>query len=209
MSLLDMDIDGMIFETFAWNFHHSNLPSAAASGGPLHPHPDPGESSSAAGPSSATAASSAAAAGCGTPTSATGAGGGGGGPFALLPTCAAASPFSGATDDDAAVTSIPLKPGGNHLRVTNPNKREYVLLKAHKMLVGTIESQMTAIIDAFHSLIPRDLVEKYSFTSLEMQLLVCGEQRIDVQVGVTYFIRSPNWELLVAFLSDCPMFDVL
>jgi E3 ubiquitin-protein ligase HUWE1 len=39
--------------------------------------------------------------------------------------------------------------------VTNHNKREYVLLKAHKMLVGTIESQMTAIIDAFHSLIPR------------------------------------------------------
>ena len=173
MSLLDMDIDGMIFETFAWNFHHSNLPSAAAaSGGPLHPHPDPGESSGA-GPSSATASAAAGLGGCTTPTSASA-----GGPFAP-----AASPFSGATDEDAAVTSIPLKPGGNHLRVTNPNKREYVLLKAHKMLVGTIESQMTAIIDAFHSLIPRDLVEKYNFTSLEMQLLVCGEQRIDVQVG--------------------------
>jgi hypothetical protein len=68
------------------------------------------------------------------------------------------------------MTSIPLKPGGNHMRVSNHNKREYVLLKAHKMLVGTVESQMTAIIDAFHSLIPRDLVEKYNFTSLEMQV---------------------------------------
>lgn len=66
-------------------------------------------------------------------------------------------------------------------QVTNANKREYVLLKAHKMLVGTIESQMTAIIDSFQSIIPRELVDKYSFTSLEMQLLVCGEQRIDIQ----------------------------
>ncbi len=67
------------------------------------------------------------------------------------------------------------------VKVTNHNKREYVLLKAHKMLVGTIEPQMTAIIDAFHSIIPRELIDKYAFTSLELQLLVCGEQRIDVQ----------------------------
>ena len=65
-------------------------------------------------------------------------------------------------------------------QVTNLNKREYVLLKAHKMLVGAIEGQTTAIIDAFHSIIPRDLIDKYSFTALEMQLLVCGEQRIDI-----------------------------
>ncbi len=68
-----------------------------------------------------------------------------------------------------------------HAQVTNQNKREYVLLKAHKMLVGTIEQQMSSIIDAFHSLIPRDLMDKYAFTSLELQLLVCGEQRIDIQ----------------------------
>ena len=152
MSLLDMDIDGMIFENFTWNFHHSNLPSSTATlanASPLHPHHDGND-------------------GAGTPTSAVAAAAGSsGGPFAP-----AASPFSGATDEDSAVTLLPLKPGGNHLRVTNPNKREYVLLKAHKMLVGTIETQMTGIIDAFHSLIPRDLVEKYNFTSLEMQLLV-------------------------------------
>lgn len=66
-------------------------------------------------------------------------------------------------------------------QVTNQTKREYVLLKAHKMLVGAVEAQMSALIDAFHSIIPRDLLEKYSFSSMEMQLLVCGEQRIDMQ----------------------------
>lgn len=90
-----------------------------------------------------------------------------------------ASPFSG--DSAARVeASIPLKPGGGHVRVGNANKREYVLLKAHKMLVGAVEAQMGAVIDAFHSLVPRELVEKYGFSPLEMQLLVCGEQHIDV-----------------------------
>ncbi len=66
------------------------------------------------------------------------------------------------------------------VQVTNANKREYVLLKAHKMLVGSVEGQVGALIDAFHSLIPRELVDKYGFSCQEMQLLVCGEQRIDV-----------------------------
>lgn len=65
--------------------------------------------------------------------------------------------------------------------MTNHNKREYVLLKAHKMLVGAVEAQMSAIIDAFHSVLPRELVDKYQFSSTEMALLVCGEQRIDMQ----------------------------
>jgi hypothetical protein len=90
-----------------------------------------------------------------------------------------ASPFSG--DSSSAIeASITLKPGGSHVKVTNANKREYVLLKAQKMLWGTVEAQMSAIIDAFHSLVPRELVDKYGFTPLELQMLVCGEQHIDV-----------------------------
>lgn len=90
-----------------------------------------------------------------------------------------ASPFSG--DSSSRVdASIALKPGGNHVKVTNTNKREYVLLKAQKMLWGTVEAQMSAVIDAFHSLVPRELVEKYGFSPLEMQMLVCGEQNIDI-----------------------------
>jgi E3 ubiquitin-protein ligase HUWE1 len=90
-----------------------------------------------------------------------------------------ASPFSGDSSTHVEA-SIALKPGGNHIRVSNTNKREYILLKAQKMLMGAIESQMSAVIDAFHSLIPRELIEKYAFTPLELQLLVCGEQRIDI-----------------------------
>lgn len=132
MQVLEMDIDGLIFETFTWNFQQ---PVSSA-----------GTDSEASTPTAAQATS---------------------------------SPFS-CDNDEGVVSSIPLKPGGSHLKVTNQNKREYVLLKAHKMLVGAVEQQMTAAIDAFHSLIPRDLIDKYSFTSLELQLLVCGEQRIDV-----------------------------
>lgn len=43
------------------------------------------------------------------------------------------SPFTGRGEPEATATSLPLKPGGSHLRVTNENKREYVLLKAHKV----------------------------------------------------------------------------
>jgi hypothetical protein len=250
MSILDMDIDGLIFETFTWNFHHTR---AATGHGPSDRHPGAG-----AGSSSAAAAGfgvgagyvgplpSQAAAGSGTQpsTSAPAAATtstfpppplavGGSGAFdvsglpltpaggmselstptgAQAPAAASASPFAAADQDEAMMTSIPLKPGGNHLKVccvlcpttrdhkpwgqtasacnaltniaaqgtgwpcalglygsswalgmatccplqvTNHNKREYVLLKAHKMLVGTIEAQMTAVIDAFHSVIPR------------------------------------------------------
>eukprot|EP00955_Chlamydomonas_euryale_P054866 355968-Chlamydomonas_euryale.AAC.4 len=187
MSLLDMDIDGLIFENFTWSFHHSNLPA------PQPPAPALLLGGATAGTSGSGGASGAATgsgtnantgggncgdeASCsGTPTAAAGAAG-----SVFAPGGASASPFSGAGDDKPAVTHIPLKPGGSHLRMTNENKREYVLLKAHKMLVGTIEAQTTAVIDAFHTLIPRDLLDKYNFTSLEMQLLVCGEQRVDVQ----------------------------
>ncbi|KAJ9531877.1 hypothetical protein QJQ45_022018 [Haematococcus lacustris] len=232
MSILDMDIDGLIFETFAWNFHHASAapgqapPLSSSCAGfsvgsgyvaptPFQPPPSPSAQHHrqhhhsgavglpAGGPADAgpsmsgismpsfaadqpgsssshraaylvlpplNSSEAAAAAEVSTPT----AGGFG------VPTMQS-SPFAGAEHEDAMVTSIPLKPGGTHLKVTNHNKREYVLLKAHKMLVGTIEAQMTAIIDAFHTIIPRELLDKYAFTSLELQLLVCGEQRVDVQ----------------------------
>ncbi|KAF5841624.1 hypothetical protein DUNSADRAFT_12080 [Dunaliella salina] len=245
VSILDMDIDGLIFETFAWNFTHS---SAAA--GVQHPTGTPtpppaphhlsASSCTMPSPSRAptadtilSAASSTATAGyhsvggeggcrevtggsssgrpttpstsahcnnisgssssnlvaagsspqpaqASTPTRAHKPGGGGAAGMGTTAT-PPASPFAAADGGDSMVTSIPLKPGGTHLKVSNHNKREYVLLKAHKMLVGTIEAQMGAIIDAFHSVIPRELLEKYAFTSLELQLVVCGEQHIDVQ----------------------------
>ena len=140
LQILQLDIDGLIFETFAWNFQHVRRGGGAADG----------------------------------------ANGGGGSAAARdepevpsVPT--GASPFSG-DSAQRVEASIPLKPGGAHVRVTNANKREYVLLKAQKMLMGAVEAQMSAVIDAFHALVPRELVEKYAFTPLEMQLLVCGEQ---------------------------------
>jgi hypothetical protein len=131
-SLLDMNLDGMIFENFCWNF--------------VAP---PGTSSEEKEPAAASASSS-------------------------------ASPFSQSNSTSANVP-IPLKPGGQHLSVTNDNKREYVLLKAYKMLVGAVEQQMTAVMDGFHTLVPRMLLDKYDFTPMELKLLVCGDQQVDVQ----------------------------
>ncbi|WIA09202.1 hypothetical protein OEZ85_008612 [Tetradesmus obliquus] len=131
MQILQLDIDGLIFENFTWNFQHTQRGNGAKD------EPE----------------------------------------IPALPS--GASPFSG--DSSSRVdASIALKPGGNHVKVTNTNKREYVLLKAQKMLWGTVEAQMSAVIDAFHSLVPRELVEKYGFSPLEMQMLVCGEQNIDI-----------------------------
>ncbi|KAI8465955.1 MAG: hypothetical protein J3K34DRAFT_371153 [Monoraphidium minutum] len=135
LQILQLDIDGLIFEAFAWNFTHTRRGGGAGAGAKDEPE------------------------------------------VPALPS--GASPFSG--DSSTRVeASIPLKPGGGHVKVTNANKREYVLLKAQKMLMGAVEAQMSAVIDAFHSLVPRELVEKYGFTPLELQLLVCGEQVIDI-----------------------------
>jgi protein-L-isoaspartate O-methyltransferase len=136
LAILGMDVDGLIFESFAWSFAHTRRGGAAGAGGPGAKGDEP--------------------------------------EVPALP-ASGASPFAG--DASTRVeASIPLKPGGAHVRVTNANKREYVLLKAQKMLMGAVEAQMSAIIDAFHGLVPRELVEKYGFSPLEMQLLVCGEQ---------------------------------
>jgi HECT-domain (ubiquitin-transferase) len=69
------------------------------------------------------------------------------------------TPFSH-NGSDANCTQIPLKPGGLHIHLCDVNKREYILLKANKMLLGAVEAQMGAVMDAFYSLIPRDLVER-------------------------------------------------
>lgn len=180
MSILDMDIDGLIFETFSWSFHHNSTAVSGAMGstqagfgvGAGYVAPSGPSASSTA--SLTPALSTALTAEVGEVSTPTGA--------QIMAGGANTSPFAVGNDgEDNLVASIPLKPGGTHIKVTNHNKREYVLLKAHKMLVGTVEAQMTALIDAFHSVIPRDLVDRYSFTSQEMALLVCGEQRIDVQ----------------------------
>ncbi len=124
MSILDMDIDGLIFETFAWAFHH-----ACAAGSAHHdpskqhpfaavplPNPSAAAGSSGAGPASGPSALPA--------HMQLHEGGGGSNSGANTPTKqpitsnAAASPFSAMESEDASVTSIPLKPGGTHLKVS-------------------------------------------------------------------------------------------
>ncbi|GLI63892.1 hypothetical protein VaNZ11_007009 [Volvox africanus] len=166
MSILSMDIDGLIFENFVWSFQHPNAAAGSAT-------QVASALAVAGGGTSTQASNSVPDTEASTPTNASS--------MAASTAAAAASPFACCDNDEICANAIALKPGGKHIKVTNSTKREYVLLKAHKMLVGAVEAQMSALIDAFHSLIPRDLLDKYAFSSLEMQLLVCGEQRIDIQ----------------------------
>jgi hypothetical protein len=149
MQMLEMDIDGLIFEQFVWNFQHpmgmALVDVDPAPGTPFAPC-SPGLVSTSNMFSSANSSSF--------------------------------SPFS--QSHESVQTCIPLKPGGAHMRVTDRNKREYVLLKANKMLLAAVEQQVTALMDAFYQIIPRDLVERYKFSPLELKHLVCGERAIDV-----------------------------
>jgi E3 ubiquitin-protein ligase HUWE1 len=145
MQMLEMDVDGLIFEQFVWNFQH---PTGMAS---VDIDPAPGT------PGLASTSSN----------------------LASSINNNSFSPFS--QSHESLQTCIPLKPGGAHMRVTDRNKREYVLLKANKMLLAAVEQQVTAMMDAFYQLIPRDLVEKYKFSPLELRHLVCGERAIDVE----------------------------
>jgi hypothetical protein len=120
MSILDMDIDGLIFETFAWNFHHACMAGSSSHvPGVQHPYaavPLPGASGAGAAGPSASGPSAVptrmqhggdgpSASGANTPTKAQ--------PSTSMP----ASPFGAMETEDSSSTSIPLKPGGTHLKV--------------------------------------------------------------------------------------------
>ena len=96
MSVLELDIDGLIFETFAWNFHHPAASAVAVAA-----------SLAAAGAAGLDSEANTPTAGSLMPSSSA---------SAPAATASAASPFS-CEADDCMVSSIPLKPGGTHLKV--------------------------------------------------------------------------------------------
>lgn len=69
-----------------------------------------------------------------------------------------------------------LKPGGAVSALSDANKREYVLLKARRMLVDSIAAQVDAMAAGFYAIVPRPMLERFRFNAAELELLVCGEQ---------------------------------
>ncbi len=135
MSLLDMDIDGLIFETFTWAYHHqpAALPqpplAVSATGfgvgaGYVPPAPPGATAGAAPGTPRGGGVASASNAQLHSPKAGGGDGGGASGGFDAEAAAGGAEGPSGAMGGGNAgglgaqhSVNIPLKPGGNHLKV--------------------------------------------------------------------------------------------
>lgn len=70
-----------------------------------------------------------------------------------------------------------LKPGGRDIPVTEANKHEYVNLVAEHRMTTAIRPQITAFLEGFHELIPKELIAV--FNDKELELLISGLPEID------------------------------
>lgn len=68
-------------------------------------------------------------------------------------------------------------PNGRAVAVTDDNKARYVDLMLAWLISGRYEPALTHFIDAFHSIIPEEVLKHFS--SREMQMIIGGSQEID------------------------------
>jgi E3 ubiquitin-protein ligase HUWE1 len=54
---------------------------------------------------------------------------------------------------------IPLKEGGEHIYVTQENKREFVQLSAQYRLYSSIKEQIESFATGFYEIVPKDLLQ--------------------------------------------------
>lgn len=86
--------------------------------------------------------------------------------------------FSAIEDKFGEMITVELKPGGEHIEVTDENKREYVERMIEWRIVRRVEEQFRAFISGFSELIPLDLINV--FDERELELLMGGMSEIDV-----------------------------
>lgn len=86
-----------------------------------------------------------------------------------------------AVDEDVfgQMNSVELREGGAEEKVTEANKDEYIDLIIKWRFVSRVEEQMKALMKGVHELIPPNLLS--IFDPNELELLVCGLQKIDVK----------------------------
>ncbi|VDM40818.1 unnamed protein product [Toxocara canis] len=75
--------------------------------------------------------------------------------------------------------TVELREGGAKEKVTEANKDEYIELVIRWRFVSRVEAQMKALMKGVHELIPSNLLS--IFDPNELELLVCGLQKIDVK----------------------------
>uniref|UniRef100_F1KRU4 HECT-type E3 ubiquitin transferase n=1 Tax=Ascaris suum TaxID=6253 RepID=F1KRU4_ASCSU len=75
--------------------------------------------------------------------------------------------------------TVELREGGANEKVTEANKDEYIELVIKWRFVSRVEAQMKALMKGVHELVPSNLLS--IFDPNELELLVCGLQKIDVK----------------------------
>ncbi|GAB4839475.1 hypothetical protein Ancab_028998 [Ancistrocladus abbreviatus] len=108
------------------------------------------------------------------------------------------------------VTDYELIPGGRNIKVTEENKHQYVDLVAEHRLTTAIRPQITAFLDGFNELIPRELIS--IFNDRELELLISGLPDIDLddmRANTEYSGYSPAspviqwfWEVAQGFSKE-------
>jgi hypothetical protein len=139
---------------------------------------------------------------------------------AMLATPGGADDLGGAThaletyDAEGQLRVYDLLPDGAELLVTEANKGEYVRLRALWWLTQGVQPLLTALMDGFDSLVPRDVVKALGISGLELQRLICGAPVLDLlgdvrrhtRLGSPYTADTPVivwlWEVLATFSAD-------
>lgn len=80
--------------------------------------------------------------------------------------------FSVEADDFGEMKVIELLPDGANIPVTQENKIEYVKLITEQKLTKSIQEQIDAFLKGFYEIVPKELVQLFSDSELE--LLISG-----------------------------------
>eukprot|EP00891_Asterochloris_glomerata_P006130 jgi/Astpho2/6130/e_gw1.00084.51.1_t len=86
--------------------------------------------------------------------------------------------FTEETDYFGKKELVELKPGGQNLKVTEENKREYVNLVARHRMTTAIKAQINAFLQGFRDLAPKELID--IFNDHELELMISGLPEIDI-----------------------------
>ncbi|EKM79495.1 hypothetical protein AGABI1DRAFT_120884 [Agaricus bisporus var. burnettii JB137-S8] len=86
--------------------------------------------------------------------------------------------FSQTEERFGELITIDLKPGGEHIEVTEENKKEYVDLVVQYRIARRIKEQFGAFMEGLLELIPKDLITV--FDERELELLIGGMSEIDM-----------------------------
>lgn len=114
---------------------------------------------------------------------------------------------------DGQMRVYDLLPNGADVAVTEANKADYVRLRALWWLTTGVQPLLTALLDGFDTMVPRDVVKALGMSGLELQTLICGTPVLDLadvrrhtRLGAPYTVNSLPilwlWEVLESFSAQ-------